>query len=62
MARMPCHISDGPQLPEDITYPDLEDDGREQRQRDIDLDNELKHIARTLDDLMKIHLCRRQAE
>ncbi len=36
MARMPCHISDGPQLPEDIRYPELEDDGGEQRQRDTD--------------------------
>ncbi|KKK56171.1 hypothetical protein LCGC14_3067230, partial [marine sediment metagenome] len=29
-------ISDGPQLPEDIRYPEHEDDGGEQRQRDID--------------------------
>ena len=26
MPRMPCHISDGPQTPEDVHYPELEDE------------------------------------
>ena len=37
--RMPCHISDGPQLPEDVRYSELEDEDaayERDRQRAID--------------------------
>ena len=43
MPRMPCRISDGPQTPEDVHYPELEDEDESYErdaQRAVDLARE----------------------
>ncbi len=53
MPRMPCRISDGPQTPEDVHYPELEDeDLAYERQMQADLDAHTA-LADDLNDALK---------